>query len=163
MAFVGLTVSFISIISPIFATVVVPSNERAFIGIILAVIVICVSFSPTFAVIIAVPSAFAVTIPSLSIETILSSELDHSIVLSSVVFSGSNITFNFSDSETFNSKSFLSIVIVFNGISFTVISHVALNSFSPSLTVAVIVASPSFMAVSFPSSLTVTTDSSVDL
>lgn len=108
--------------------------------------------SPTVAVIVAVPSAIALTFPCSSTVAILSSDEDQTTFTSSVVFSGFNNTPNFWDLPIPKSKSFLSIDIEFKGISVTSTSTVSVKF----PTVAVIVAVPLLLAVITPFSTVAT-------
>ena len=114
--------------------------------------------SPHLAVIVAVPTEMAVTTPSSETVATFSLELLHTIVLS-VVFSGSTVAVKVSFSPTASSNVSLLRVIVVAIIGFTVTLQVAVTS--PQ--VAVIVASPTEIAVTIPSSDTVTTSSLSEL
>ena len=112
---------------------------------------VAVSF-PTFAVIVALPSFNAVTLPFASTVATLLSLLSHVTALLSVVSAGSYFTDNVFEVPFFNVRVAGSTVIFFNGL-FTVIFTLSLLPAA----VAVIVAFPTPTASTLPFESTVTT------
>ena len=112
------------------------------------------SFSPAFAVIVASPSPTAVTVPSLTVATF--SLLEDQVIFGSVASSGKTVALRVAVLPLIMYSSLLSRETEVTGVV-TVILHLA--SFSPAL--AVMVASPSAIAVITPS-LTVATFSSLE-
>ena len=116
--------------------------------------------STVVAVIVASPTAIAVTTPLASTVAIDSSDDDHSTDFS-VANSGSTIATSVSVSFASRLISDLSSVIDVANVGMTVTLHVA-ERFEPSTVVAVIVASPTAIAVTTPLASTVAIDSSED-
>ena len=118
-------------------------------------------FSPSVVVtvIVAVPGATAVTLPSASTVATASSEVLHATDLS-VASSGATVAASVASSPSTISRVSLSTVTPSTGMTFasTVTSHFAV--FPPSVVVAVIVAVPAATAVTLPFSSTVATFSS---
>ena len=113
-------------------------------------------------VIVAFPSAIAVTFPFSSTLATFSSLLIQETSLF-VASSGKILAINFNSSFTFNSDEVLSnetpVTLISSPFGSTVISQLAVNP--PSLVVTVIVAFPSAIAVTFPFSSTLATFSSL--
>ena len=114
------------------------------------------AFLPTVAVIVAVPGFTAVMVPSFTVATVLSEEV-HATVLSSVVSAGWYVTIRVSSWPTCSSVFALFSEIDSNGFGTGTTVTLQVAVFSPIF--AVIVASPGFTAVIFPSSTVATISS----
>ena len=149
----GLTVAVRVTVSPAFNDALVLSSEILVTGVGTTMIEQVAVFSPALAVIVAVPTLIAVTIPLLTLAMLASEVLQ--ITVLSVTSSGLTVAVRVAVSPTFNDALVLSRVILVTGVGTTVIEQVAL--LSPAL--AVIVAEPNLIAVTTPS-LTVATEES---
>ena len=148
LGFVGSTLASRSRVSPDFIVVETGGVIETFVTFIgFTVIVQVADLSPAFAVMIAVPTEFAVTLPFESTVAIVVS-LEVHVTSLLVASSGKTVAVSFSSAPTNISASVLLSVMLSTGITFssTVIVH---SSVTPS-TVALIVAVPTDLAVTLP-------------
>ena len=151
----GRTVALSFSVSPIVRLNSVLSKVMLSASIGLTVTLQVADLSPHFAVMVASPTATAVTLPSASTVAIAASEVDQVTVLS-VTSSGRTVAVSFSLAPMVRVSSVLSRVMLSASIGLTVTLQVAERQ-DPSTVEHVMFASPTEIAVTKPNSLTVAT------